>query len=279
MGLSFAENTRPLCRNCWHLPSRAALLFAVGLIGCNNTCFTFSSNPPSGAIGIKASDLKPPCTLTRVNGATRLKMQTVPQCSSCPESFRIEHIFVTIRSIEAHSNSIAGDDSLDWQELAPQLAMEPLQVDLVRGRTDQRTMELLGESVALPAGAYHQVRVRFVPNPLGTNDRLLERNACGSAGFNCVVMADGTVQPFQFDTTSPELRITSDKIEGGSLLIFPDTDNDLLIELRPVWKWFSSANQGLRLLPALTGSAKVDRVEFNELGTSEEGVVRDSLSR
>ena len=71
----------------------------------------------------------------------------------------------------------------------------------------------------------------------------------------------------------------SDRIEGGSLFIPPDTDTDLVIKLKLVWAWFSSADEGLRLLPALTGSANVGRVEFDELGTPEDGVVHDSLSR
>ena len=35
----------------------------------------------------------------------------------------------------------------------------------------------------------------------------------------------------------------------------------------------ASADEGVRLLPALTGSAKVGRIEFDELGTPEDGVV------
>ncbi len=69
----------------------------------------------------------------------------------------------------------------------------------------------------------------------------------------------------------------SDRIEGASLFIPPDTDTDLVIELKLVLAWFSSADEGVRLLPALTGSAKVGRVEFDELGTPEDGVVHGSL--
>lgn len=133
--------------------------------------------------------------------------------------------------------------------------------------------------MAIPAGIYRQVRLRFVPNQLATDDRLPEKNACGSKGFNCVVMADGRTHSFQLVGISPELRITSDRIEGTSLFIPPDTDTDLIIELKLVWTWFSSADEGVRLLPTLTGNAKVGRVEFDELGTPEDGAVHDSLSR
>jgi hypothetical protein len=112
-----------------------------------------------------------------------------------------------------------------------------------------------------------------------TDDRLPEKNACGSAGFNCVVMADGRIQPLQLDGRSPELRIMSDRIEGASLFTPPDANTHLIIELKPVWAWFSSGDEGVRLLPALTRSAKVGRIEFDELGTPEDGVVHDSISR
>jgi hypothetical protein len=72
---------------------------------------------------------------------------------------------------------------------------------------------------------------------------------------------------------------TSRQRELLALLIPPDTDTDLVIELKLIWAWFSSADEGVRLLPAFTGSAKVGRIEFDELGTPEDGVVHDSLSR
>ncbi len=280
MGLTFAEGTRPICRNCWNLRFRTALLFAVGLTSCNNTCFTFTSNPPTGTFGIKASDPSPTCELEKANGAIRVQLGTEPVCSSCAGSGHVQHIFVSIRGIEVHPSMTADDDPADWQELLPaEVVEQPLQVDLMRGTADRSAREPLGDIVAIPAGIYRQVRLRFVPNQSSNDDRLPEKNACGNVGFNCVVMSDGRVQPLLLDRGSPELRITSDRIEGGSLLIPPDTDTDLVIELKPVWAWFSSADEGVRLLPALTGTAKVGRVDFEELGTPEDGVVHDPILR
>ncbi len=280
MGMIFAENTRPLCHNCWNLPFCPTLLFALWLTACNNTCFTFTSNPPTGTISIKASDPSPTCTLTKANVAVSVEANIDPECTSCSGSSRIQHIFLSIRGIEVHPSTTAEDDSPDWQELLPsELAKQPLQVDLVRSAADRGAREPLGKIVVFPAGIYRQVRVRFVPNQPMTDDRLLEKNACGSAGFNCVVMVDGRIQPLLLGGGSPELHITSERIDGGSLLIPPDTDTDLVIELKLFWAWFSSADEGVRLLPAFTGSAKVGRIDFDELGTPEDGVVHDSLSR
>jgi hypothetical protein len=118
-----------------------------------------------------------------------------------------------------------------------------------------------------------------VSNQTATDDQLPERNACGSVEFNCVVLADGRIQPLLLDPGSPELHITPDRIEGGSLLIPSETETDLRIELKPVWALFSSANEGVRLLPTLAGSAKVGRVDFDEFGIPGDGGVHDSLSK
>ena len=270
MALSIAENTRLSCRNRWNLLLRPTLLLAVSLTGCNNTCFTLTSGPPSSTISIKASDPGPTCTLTRANVAVRVEEHTDPECTACSGSSRIQHIFLSIRGIEVHPSTTAEDDSPDWQELlASELAKQPLQVDLVRSAADRGGREALGEMVTIPAGIYRQVRLRFVPNRLPTDDRLPEKNACGNRGFNCVVMADGRSQPLLLDGASPELHITSDRIEGASLLIPPDTDIALVIKLKLIWVWFSSADERVRLLPAFTGSARVGRVGFDELGTPE----------
>jgi hypothetical protein len=279
MRLTLLERTRPVCRKCWNPRFRVALLFVIGLTGCN-TCFTFTSNPPMGTIGIKASDPSSTCTLAKANGAVRLELETEPVCSRCNGPGQVQHIFVSILSLQVNPSATADDDSPDWQELLPpELVTKPLQVDLVKGQADRGVRESLGEIAPFPAGVYRQVRLRFAPNQPATDERLPERNPCGSGTFNCIVMENGSNQPLQLDGGSPELRITSDRIEGASLLILPDTETALTIELKLVWTWSVPANGSLRLLPALTGSAKVGRTEFDELGTPEDGVVNDSHSR
>lgn len=269
MRLSFV--TLPFCLNCRNSTFGPVLLFAVWLTGCNNTCFTFTSNPPTGTLNVKVSNPAPTCTLTKANGAIRIMVKKIPMCSSCLESNRVQHLFVSIRSIEAHPNTSVDDDSPDWQELlSPELVKQPLQVDLLSDPADQSGREPLGQIASVPAGTYRQLRVRFLPNQPMMDDRLPEKNACGSTGFNCIVMADGRIQPLLLGGAVPDLRISPDRIAGGSLLVPPDTDTDLVIELKPVWAWFSSADEGLRLLPVLTGSASVGRVESGGLAPSSQ---------
>lgn len=262
MGLTFGENPGPLCS--WSLPFYGALLFAVWFTGCKSTCFTFTSNPPTGTINVKASDLNLICGLKTVNGAVRVQMGTEPACSSCAGSGQVQHIFLSIRGIEAHSSATADEDSPDWMELLPaESVKQPLQVDLVGGTAGRGSRKTLGEIASVPAGMYRQLRVRLVPNQATTDAGVPQENACGSAGFNCVVMADGRIQPLMLDTDSPELRIASDRIEGATLLIPPGANSDMVIEFELVWALFSSADEGVRLLPALIGRAKVGRAELD----------------
>jgi hypothetical protein len=279
MGLNPARKIRTICRNCWNLRFPVALLFVFALAGCN-TCFTFTSNPPTGTLGIVASDPRPVCNLPKMNAAVRPQLAAEPVCSSCVGAGQVRHIFISIRGIELNSSATARDDSPDWQELLPpELEQKPLQIDLMEGKADQAVQVPFGKTGLVPAGIYRQLRLRLLPNQPAMENRLPEKNACGSGTFNCIVMTDGSIRPLQLDATSLELRITSDAMEGASLLFPPDTHTDLNVELKLVWELSSSADTGVRLLPALAGSAKVSRIKLDESGTPEDEVVSDFRSR
>ena len=258
MRLIFAENIPQFCCHLRKVLFPILLLFAVWPSGCNNSCFIFISNPSSGTIVFGAGDTNRACKLTTASATVRLVILAVPRCTFCPESSRIKHIFVGIRGIDVHESLMPDDGSPDWQELVPQLANQPRQIDLLSPIVDQTTEEPLEEIMTIPAGVYRQVRVRFADDVLA-RDRLQGETACAGAGSNCVVMADNTVRPLLFDTASPELRITTETIAAASLVILPDSGTDLVIELKPVWTF--SGRGDMRLFPVFIGSAKVHRVE------------------
>jgi len=268
MRLIFARNFLQLSCDRQKVLFSILLLFAVWPTGCS-TCFTFVSNPSTGTINISAGDGRPACGLTPAHGTVRLMVERVPLCSSCPESSpRIRHIFVSIQGIEVHESLMPADGSPEWQELAPQLATQPLQVDLVRGIDGQDEREPLAEIVTAPAGIYHQVRVRFADDVHAKDPRQGE-SGCRDAGSNCVVMSDDTVRPLLFGTASPELRITPERIAAGSLLILPDVGSNLIIEMKPVWSWVLSESGDVRQIPRLIGNARVERVGLKEQGTPQ----------
>jgi len=90
-------------------------------------------------------------------------------------------------------NSASKSEVGHWQELfSSDLTGQGLQVDLVRGTADWAEREPLGERVAIPAGIYPPVRLRFVPNQLVTEHGVAEENSCSSGRFNCIT-EDGRI--------------------------------------------------------------------------------------
>ena len=260
MRLIFAESIVQFCYRWRKALFPVLLLFVAWPSGCNNTCFTFISNPSSGTLRIGVGD----CKLRPASATVRLVVQGIQPCTSCPASSRIRHIFVSIRGIDVHEGLMPDAGSPDWQELAPHLAKEPLQIDLLSATGDRATKEPWEEIVTIPAGVYRQLRVRFADDAVGRRNPFQRESTCAGASANCVVMEDDTVRPLLFDTASPELRITPERIANASLLILPDIRTDLVIELKPVWTF---SNRGdMRLLPMLVGSAKIDRVEDKGAG-------------
>jgi hypothetical protein len=233
----------------------ASVPFAISLVGCNDACFSFTSNPPAGTIGITVSDPAPACRFAKANGTVRVVMEEISAAGSSLGPSPVQHVFVTLRGVDVHPSPITDDASPDWQELLPHLSHRPLQIDLLSPAEDARAQHQIAEPATIPAGTYHQLRLRFVENQPAVSDAVPEKNGCGSAAYNCLVSQDGRIQPLVFD--HPELRITSENIPNGSLLIVPDSAADLVLTFRASWSFSSS--DGVRLLPRLTATASLER--------------------
>jgi hypothetical protein len=257
MALPLAENSRARCRYVWKSLLLASPLVGISLTGCNDTCFTFTSNPPTGTVNVKAGDPKPTCMLTKANGAVRVLTRTA-RCESCPPSTRIAHLFVSLRGIEVHPSAIADDASPDWHELMQGLPGQAPRFDLIGVASGGAPLPL-GEVATIPADAYRQVRLRFAPGQRTSDDFGLGGSACGGATSNCVVLEDGRAYPLLFHGAPSELRITSASLAGGFLLIPPDSNSNLVIEIGIAWTFASGVGEGRRLLPVLSGSASVER--------------------
>ncbi len=227
----------------------ALLSFWLPATGCNNVCVTGISNPPTGTLIVNVNSSG--CKLSRANGTVRLQLSASSIPSGGSRLPTVQHVFVSLRGIEAHPSSIADDGSPDWQELAPKLAKQPVQVDLVAPAADACSSNLFGEATVLP-DTYSQIRLSLVPNQPAPSELLPEENACGSVGFNCVVTADASVRPLVLDGGAPELRIASEHIAGGFFRVLPDTNTDLAIEFNLYASLTSPAGEAVRLNPALT---------------------------
>lgn len=255
MALPFAKKTSARCLSFWQFSLLVLPWLGISLAGCANTCFTFTSNPPTGTITVKASDPRPACPLTTANGTIQVVTEAASTCSSCIGTNQIRHILISLRGIAVHPGVAADDASPDWRELMPQLSSRPLQVDLMNGAAGPPARQPLGDEVAIPAGTYRQVRLRFVSNQPAPGDAVPGKNACRGAGFNCVVFEDGRVQPLLLDSAAQESRITSERIAGGSFLVIPDAFDDLLLDFRVSWVLAFADGQSVRLLPVLSSTA------------------------
>ncbi len=88
MGVVVAKKALSLCL-------LTAALFWLSATGCNNTCVSFNSNPPTGTLVINVNDTKSSCTLSRANGTVQVRVgaSSAPSAGSVPSS--IQHIFST----------------------------------------------------------------------------------------------------------------------------------------------------------------------------------------
>jgi Domain of unknown function (DUF4382) len=222
------------------------LLFPLALIGCDtNSCILIVSNPGSGGGTISGNG--PNCSLN----ATTVSMQIT---SSLPPLApqgqpRIQHIFVTLRGIDANPSDTADENSPDWQELAPNLSKEPIQLDLL-SRSGDSCDANISARVSVPANAYRQLRLSS--NQLDASDPVLQQNSCGSAAFNCVVTSDGNIKPLVLDRDLSEIQVPSAQITTGLFRILPDSPLNLKIEFNPQSSHFIPTDSAVQLVPVFT---------------------------
>ena len=242
---------------------------AVFLVGCGG-------NPPMmqsssmGTINVSMSD-PPSC-------AAASSVPAVPAGGTAAPGGNFMNVFVTIRSIQAHTSATADNTSSGWQELAPQLVLAPMQVDLLHlPANGQCLLQQLG-STSLPAGDYQQIRLILLANaapsgPAPSNDS----NACfkqlGGDVFNCVVDTSGTAHTLNLSSeANTGLKIPPGQIMGGPIHVAAGQSVDLNIDFNTCASILLEGNGDFRLKPALTAGV----VSPNKTGIS--GQIVDSVS-
>src|SRR5229473_2286770 len=236
---------------------------ALILVGCGG-------NPPMmqsssmGTINVSMSD---PPSCAAASSAT-----TVPAGGTAAPGGNFMNVFVTIRSIQAHTSATAGDTSSGWQELAPQLVSTPVQVDLLNlPANGQCLLEQLG-SASLPAGDFQQIRLILLAN-VATSGPVPSSNACSSLGnvFNCVVDSNGTHTLDLSSEANTGLKIPPGQIMGGPIHVAAGQSVDLNIDFNACASIHMEGNGDFRLKPVLTAGV----VSANLTGIS--GQIVDSV--
>ena len=201
-------------------------------------------------------------------GTVSVSISDPPSCSGSSGPFA--HVFITVRSVQAHIDPAATDSSSGWQELAPQLASAPMQIDLFSQEDTNCVLAELG-SAQLPAGSYQQIRLLLVSNSPAAGAAVPKPNACAGNGFNCVQLNDGTIHELLLSSQdSTGLKIPRGQIVGGPLQVMPGQSVDLNVDFNACASIIDQGNGQFRLKPTLTAG----QISANNSGIS--GQIVDS---
>jgi hypothetical protein len=209
-------------------------------------------------------------TISGTTGNIRVTLTDPPSCAFPNGNF--EHAYVTIRSVQAHTSGSATDDTAGWQELAPQLNTQPMQIDLFSVASNTCLLTNLGSNSALPAGSYQQIRLILVPND-GSGGATPGSNACGNQGWNCAVLHDGSIHELQLSSqANTGIKIPPGQVVGGPIVVAAGQDVDLNIDFNACASILRQGHGQYRLKPVLTAG----QVSTNTTGIS--GKIVDSLT-
>ena len=204
-------------------------------------------------------------------GTINASLSDPPSCR--PPNGVFEHVYITVRSVQAHINAQAADNDAGWQELAPQLASHPMQIDLFAAPQTNCVLAQLG-SASLPAGSYQQIRLLLLSNSPAASSATPSSNACAGHGFNCVVLEDSSVSELQLSSEeNTGLKIPPGQIVGGPIQVSAGQSVDLNIDFNACASIVLEGNGHFRLKPTLTAS----QVSVNNSGIG--GQVVDATTK
>jgi Domain of unknown function (DUF4382) len=206
-------------------------------------------------------------------GAAVLSISDPPSCAVPNGSFK--SVFVTIRSVQANLSATADDNSSGWQELAPQLNSQPMQVDLLNlPQNGTCLLQQLGSTTSLPVGDYQQIRLLLVANSASAT-ATLTTNACASLGhvYNCVVDSKNNISTLQLSSqANTGLKIPPGQIVDGPIHVSAGQSVDINVDFNACASIVEEGNGQFRLKPTLTAG----QISPNTSGIS--GQVVDSAT-
>ncbi len=246
------------------------IVVAVVVISCGGTASLMQSQG-MGTVNLSISD--PPSCAASTSGA----IAATPVGGTAAPAGTFMHVYVTIRSIQAHTSATADNTSSGWQELAPQLVTSPEQVDLLHlpatGNGVVCLLQQLG-STSLPAGDYQQIRLILLANAAPSGPAP-SSNLCSSPGnvFNCVVDSNNVTHTLDLSSeANTGLKIPPGQIMGGPIHVAAGQSVDLNIDFNTCASILMEGNGDFRLKPTLTAGV----VSPNMTGIS--GQIVDSVT-
>ena len=240
---------------------RSKILFVFGFLAVSSLVIFLVVSCGGGNSALKAT----------ATGMIQVSMSDPPSCM--PPNGQFTHVFITVRSVQAHISATADESTSGWQELAPQLAAQPMQLDLFSSPQTNCILAQLG-SASLPVGTYQQIRLILLSNSPATGAAVPPSNACASNGFNCVVLSDNSVHGLDLSSeANTGLKIPPGQIVGGPITVGAGQSVDLNIDFNACASIIREGNGTFRLKPALTAG----QVSANNSGVS--GQVIDAVTK
>ena len=232
----------------------ASLFLCFLLIGCGDTCFVITGIFPN-----TTSTTNPPtCNLNGGIGTITVGINSVRPSPAAPMSPNLQHVFITLRGIEANPNVVAAEDSPDWQELAPEFATEPVQIDLMAATAPGPSCaSRFTHKSTVRASVYRQLRLRLVPDQVATGDPQPKHNECSGPNFNCVVDTNGHAHALALKNGARDLLITSDRITDSSFNVLPDTETNLSIVFDPYSSLAAATGDAVQIMPVFSAETAV----------------------
>lgn len=230
------------------------------LTGCGDWCVAGFTN--GGFVGVASSP--PHCAKSQAMGNVRASVVTSAVCKGCNSGGDVEHVFVTVRGIQLHANTLDGGGSPEWVELDPQLANAPRSMDLI----GNSLAENLVTNASVPAGYYREVRVQFLQEGTANKGLPAAGNPCATLGGNCLVRADGSVETLRLPGEAAELVIPLESAHSNSLAVLPGVQTNLQLRLAVQYAMFSHGGEGLKGENVLAGGATVEPLPTAEAGNA-----------
>ena len=235
----------------------SAFLGCIALAACGDWCFSGVINNPNGVIiTTKNANPRPTCPPSTIITTMHVAIIKSQLCESCTPSIRAEHISVNLKSIQLHSTSPNSADTPEWIDLAPQLRLQPRQIDLIADSTPL----ILVQNALVPVGTYREIRLQFAPNTsVSSGDTLPAKISCGENRENCMLMANGNIEQLYFAGEPPELVVPLQINGSNALAVVPGATLDLRLTLQPHQLSSVSASQGWQVRFTLAGRASIFR--------------------
>lgn len=235
-----------------------AAFAAFALNGCGDSCFAGAINSSGGESNESV------CWGNSGNGTVNANALKSPMCIGCSSSSGVEHVFVTLRGMQLHANTMNVPSDADWVELAPQLANLPRQIDLM----ESAPPVVLIENAHVPAGYYHEIKLQVLDESSANAEGLPGENPCGNTGWNCIVYANGTVEALRFSGNAREVLIPLESLHSNSMAVLANMQTELQLQLGVRPEFLFSGTGGWKVQNVLAGSATVAEPQSLVVGKS-----------